>query len=57
MKLSVHEEWTKDYKKIKGIFYDIKLIYEQFKHDTTKDEYDNDSIGISYVSSSDINFK
>jgi hypothetical protein len=52
---STNEDWTKDYKKIKGVFHDITQIYDQFKQDTTtRTENKNDSIAISFVSSSDI---
>ena len=59
-KKSLNDEWTKDYKKIKRVFHDITLIYDQFKQDTTipattiitKDE--NDFVAISFVSSKDM---
>jgi tetratricopeptide (TPR) repeat protein len=46
--------WTKDYKKIKEIFHDIKLIPNRFLQDTTEKQK-NDPIAISFVSSVDIN--
>ncbi|CAF1142880.1 unnamed protein product [Rotaria sordida] len=49
------DQWTKDYKKIKGIFNDITLIYDRFKQDIIKEEKNNDSFAISFISSSDIN--
>jgi hypothetical protein len=53
---SSDDDWTKDYKKIKGVFRDITQICDQFKQNTTtttvKDK--NDSCAISFVSSSDI---
>ena len=72
-KKSSDEQWTTNYDKIKGVFHDIKLIYEQFIKDTTKqttdqqdtkeqetiqqdkNEQENEIIGISFVSSHDIN--
>jgi tetratricopeptide (TPR) repeat protein len=51
---SSDDKWTKDYNKIKEVFNDITLIYDRFKQDTTKDEKQNDSFAISFLSSSDI---
>jgi len=52
-KNSSDEEWTKDYKKIKGIFNDVKSICDRFIQDTTEQE--DDPIAISFISSADIN--
>jgi tetratricopeptide (TPR) repeat protein len=49
------EEWTNNYKKIKGVFNDITLICDRFKKETTKNEKENDSCAISFLSSTDIN--
>ncbi|CAF3809219.1 unnamed protein product [Rotaria sp. Silwood1] len=52
---SSDDQWTEDYKKIKGIFNDITLICDRLKQDTIKQEKNNDSFAISFISSSDIN--
>jgi hypothetical protein len=46
--------WTKDYKKIKEVFHDIRLIPNRFLKDTIEKE-ENDPIAISFLSSVDIN--
>lgn len=50
------ELWTKDYKKIKEIFHDMKLIPNRFLKDTIEKE-ENNPIAISFLSSIDINSK
>jgi tetratricopeptide (TPR) repeat protein len=53
-KKSSDEDWTKDYKKIKGIYNDITQICDRFKQDTTVTEDETESFAISFISSSDI---
>jgi len=50
---SINKQSIKDYGKIKGFYNDIKLICQKIKENPTKSE--NDHVGISFISSADIN--
>jgi hypothetical protein len=51
--ISIQNQWTKDYEKIKGFYNDRKLICQKIKENLTKSE--DQSVGISFISSNDIN--
>lgn len=54
-KTTDNNEWTQQYSKIKGIFLDVKLIYNRFLKDTSvRDHHKEEEVSISFLSSRDI---